>query len=172
MAAVYALSPRGACHMQGDMYGVDIGQGPPVELGVVPGDRFDDSAEKGRTAVRQMAWRSLYNAMTLCQFQNPGVGLVLEALNSITGWDLDADAVLMIGKRILALKRLINLQHGLSRQDERLPPLLTTPLEGPTDGFVPDQDALLAGAYAELGWDPESGRPFPETLAKLGLVEG
>ena len=27
MAVTYALSPRGACHMQGDMYGVDAGQG-------------------------------------------------------------------------------------------------------------------------------------------------
>jgi aldehyde:ferredoxin oxidoreductase len=169
MAAVYALSPRGACHMQGDMYGVDIGQGPPLELGVIPGDRFDDSAEKGRTAVRQMAWRSLYNAMTLCQFQNPGVTLVLEALNAVTGRDLDADDVLRIGKRILAVKRLINLRRGMTPSDERLPALLTQPLDGPTEGFVPDQETLLAGAYAELGWDPETGKPDAGTLAGLGL---
>jgi aldehyde:ferredoxin oxidoreductase len=169
MAAVYALSPRGACHMQGDMYGVDIGQGPPLELGVMPGDRFDDSAEKGRAAVRQMAWRSLYNAMTLCQFQNPGVPLVLEALNAITGRDLDADDVLRIGERILAVKRLINLRRGMTPRDERLPALLTQPLDGPTEGFVPDQVSLLAGAYAELGWDPESGRPNAGKLAELGL---
>jgi aldehyde:ferredoxin oxidoreductase len=40
MAVTYALSPRGACHMEGDMYGVDTGQGAPVELGIIPGDRF------------------------------------------------------------------------------------------------------------------------------------
>jgi aldehyde:ferredoxin oxidoreductase len=34
---------------------------------------------------------------------------------------------------------------------------------------VPDLEQLLAGAYAEYGWDPETGRPTPETLASLGL---
>ena len=59
MAVTYALSPRGACHMEGDMYGVDTGQGAPVELGVIPGDRFDDSEEKGRISARNQAWRNL-----------------------------------------------------------------------------------------------------------------
>lgn len=171
MAAVYALSPRGACHMQGDMYGVDIGQGPPVELGVIPGDRFESSAEKGRVTVRQMAWRSLYNAMTLCQFQNPGVDLVLDALNAITGYTVDADEALEIGKRILTVKRLINLRRGLTPANERLPALLSRPLDGPTGGFVPDQDVLVTGAYAELGWDRGTGKPQPQTLHDLGLYQ-
>ncbi len=169
MAPVYALSPRGACHMQGDMYAVDIGQGPAVELGITPGDRFDDSREKGRIAARQMAWRSLYNAMTLCQFQNPGVHRIVGAMNAITGWDLDADALMTIGKRILALKRLINLRRGLTRDAERLPPVLLQPLDGPTEGHVPDTSALIEGAYGELGWDLEGGAPTAATLSALGL---
>ena len=170
MAPVYALSPRGACHMQGDMYGVDIGQGPPVELGVQPGDRFDSSEEKGRTSVRQMAWRSLYNALTLCQFQNPGPEYLVRALNAITGWSLGTDDLMMVGRRILGLKRVINLRRGLTRADEQLPYLLTRPLDGPTDGFVPDQETLIAGAYAELGWDLETGQPKTDTLVRLGLT--
>ncbi len=46
MAVSYALSPRGACHMEGDMYGVDMGLGPPVEPGMEPGDRFDSSEKR------------------------------------------------------------------------------------------------------------------------------
>ena len=99
MAVTYALSPRGACHMQGDMYGVDTGQGPAVELGIVPGDRFEDSEQKGRVAARQLAWRSLYNALTLCQFQNPGVERLLRALNAVTGWNLRPGDLMMLGKR-------------------------------------------------------------------------
>lgn len=169
MAAVYTLSPRGACHMQGDMYGVDIGQGPPVELGVVPGDRFENSEEKGRIAARQMAWRSVYNALTLCQFQNPGPEPLTRALSAITGWALEPEDLMALGKRILALKRLINLRRGMTRGDEHLPRLLTQPLDGPTDGFVPNETRLIAGAYAELGWDLQTGRPHVETLAKMGL---
>jgi len=63
MAPVYALSPRGACHLQGDMYGVDTGQGAPAELDIHPGERFENTEGKGRTAARAQAWRSLYTAL-------------------------------------------------------------------------------------------------------------
>ncbi|MFN2108951.1 MAG: aldehyde ferredoxin oxidoreductase family protein [Anaerolineae bacterium] len=160
MAAVYALSPRGACHMQGDMYGVDTGQGPAYELDIAPGERFETSEEKGRVAARQQAWRTLYNAMILCQFQNPGVERVLDAMNAITGWDLAIDDVLPLGKRILTLKRQLNLRRGLTRADEQMPELLRQPLDGGTEGNVADLDALLTGAYAELGWNLETGAPM------------
>jgi len=169
MAVTYALSPRGACHMEGDMYGVDTGQGPAFELGILPGDRFEATGEKGRIAARQQAWRNLYNAMILCQFQNPGAGRVLAALNGAAGWGLEADDLMMLGKRIVTLKRLLNLRRGLTRADDRLPDLLMQPLEGGTEGTVPDVDVLLAGAYAEYGWDPETGMPTRETLEGLGL---
>lgn len=160
MAVTYALSPRGACHMQGDMYGVDTGQGPSVELGIIPGDRFDDSEEKGRIAARQQAWRNLYNSMILCQFQNPGVERVLRALNAVTGWGLEPEDLLRLGKGIVTLKRRLNLRRGLTRENDRLPHLLMRPLtEGGTEGTVPDLDRLLAGAYAEFGWDPRTGAP-------------
>jgi aldehyde:ferredoxin oxidoreductase len=170
MAVSYALSPRGACHMQGDMYSVDTGQGPALELGIEPGDRFDSSEEKGHIAARQQAWRSLYNAMTLCQFQNPGVERILAALNAATGWGLEAGDLLTLGKRIVTLQRLLNLKRGITRADDRLPNRLLRPLrDGGTEGCTPDIDVLLAGAYAEYGWDPETGRPMPETLGRLGL---
>lgn len=160
MAVTYALSPRGACHMEGDMYGVDTGQGPPVEIGVLPGDRFESTEEKGRIAARQQAWRNLYNALILCQFQNPGVERVLAALNFATGWNLEADDLLTLGKRIVTLKRLLNMRRGLSRANDRLPALLLQPLsDGGCAGVVPDVETLLSGAYAEYGWDPATGMP-------------
>ncbi|HEY74478.1 MAG TPA: aldehyde ferredoxin oxidoreductase family protein, partial [Thermoflexia bacterium] len=170
LAVTYALSPRGACHMEGDMYSVDMGQGPPFELGVIPGDRFEMTEEKGRTSARQQAWRNLYNAIDLCQFQNPGVERVLAALNGATGWGLETDDLMTLGKRIVTLKRMLNLRLGLTRADDRLPDLLLKPLDdGGAAGTVPDVDALLAGAYAEYGWDPETGEPTQETLEELGL---
>ena len=170
MAVTYALSPRGACHMEGDMYGVDTGQGPPVELGVLPGDRFEASQEKGHIAARLQAWRNLYNALTLCQFQNPGAERLLAALNGATGWGLQAEELITLGKRIVTLKRLLNLRRGLTRANDRLPDLLMRPLNsGGTEGRVPDVETLLAGAYAEYGWDPETGKPTPQTLEGLGL---
>jgi aldehyde:ferredoxin oxidoreductase len=170
MAVTYALSPRGACHMEGDMYGVDTGQGTPLELGIVPGDRFDDSQEKGRISARNQAWRNLYNALTLCQFQNPGVLPLLDAINQATGWDWQVEDLLTAGKRIVTMKRLLNAKLGLTRANDKLPDLLLKPLPGGgTEGFVPNLETLLAGAYAEYGWDPESAMPSAATVSELGL---
>ncbi len=171
MAAAYALSPRGACHMQGDMYSVDTGQIAIEGLGITPGDRFDSSDEKGRVAARQMAWRSLHNAMILCHFQNPPVEMTAGALTAVTGWDLSPDDLMTVGHRITGLKRLINVRRGVSADDDVLPPLFHAPLgEGGTLGNVPDMKELLKGAYAEFGWDPDTGRPTDATIARLGLA--
>jgi aldehyde:ferredoxin oxidoreductase len=156
--------------MEGDMYGVDMGQGAVVELGVLPGDRFEVSEEKGRLAARHQSWRNLCNAMIQCQFRNASVGWVVAALNGVTGWGLETEDLMTLGKRIVTLKRLLNLRRGVTRANDRLPDLLMRPLaDGGTEGTVPDVDTLLAGAYAEYGWDPETGKPKPETLEEFGL---
>jgi aldehyde:ferredoxin oxidoreductase len=138
---------------------------------VEPGERFDTTEEKGRIAARQQAWRSLYNAVDLCQFQNPGVERLLSALNAATGWGLEAGDLMTLGKRIVTLKRLLNFRRGLTRADDRLPDILLQPLsDGGTEGTVPDMDALLAGAYAEFGWDVETGYPDGAAREELGLA--
>ena len=155
--------------MQGDMYSVDTGQAELAELGITPGDRLESSEAKGRTTARQMIWRTLYNALNLCQFQNPGSNLVLEAVKSITGWDLTLDDLTVTGRRILAVKRWINQQRGSTGKDDRLPKLLNIPLDsGGTLGTVPDMDAMLAGAYDELRWDANDFVP-DETLHSFGV---
>lgn len=170
MAPVYALSPRGACHLQGDMYGVDTGQGPATELGILPGDRFENSEEKGRIAARAQAWRSIYNALTVCHFMNPGASRIQRALNAATGWDYSLDDLLLAGKRIFTVKRMLNLKLGSNAEDDRLPEFMLKSFPaGGTTGFVPDLKILLRGAYLEHGWGPVSGLPSPDTLKAYGL---
>ncbi|MCJ7435054.1 MAG: aldehyde ferredoxin oxidoreductase C-terminal domain-containing protein, partial [Anaerolineales bacterium] len=163
MAVTYALSPRGACHMEGDMFSLDLGQSNVEDVGLVPGDRHDNTFEKGRIAARLQAWRNLYNSLTLCQFENPGVQPLLAAVNAATGWGLEAEDLMTLGKRIVNIKRLVNFKLGLTKADDRLPELLLKPLkEGGAAGITPDMPTLLAGAYAEFGWDAETGYPLEE----------
>ncbi len=170
MAVTYALSPCGASHMQGDMYAVDMGQCEIPEFGVEYGDRFESSEEKGRIAARVQAWRNLYNSLTLCLYQDIGMEKMLSALKCVSGWDLKAEDLLDMGKRIVTLKRMLNMRRGITRADDALPSLLLKPFkEGGTEGNVPKMDVLLKGAYAELGWDPGTGKPTPETISRLGL---
>jgi aldehyde:ferredoxin oxidoreductase len=170
LAVSYALSPRGACHMQGDMYSVDIGQAPTLELDIVPGDRFEATKAKGRIAARHQAWRNLYNALTLCQFHNPGVDRLLGVLNNVTGWNLGNTDLVRLGRRIVTLKRLLNLRLGLDHLDDHLPMLLLKSLpDGGTQGQVPDLNSLISGAYEECGWDAQTGIPLQETVRQLQL---
>ncbi len=172
MAATYALSPRGACHMQGDMYSVDTGQVAHDGFGIAPGDRFDTSSDKGRTAARQAAWRAVYNAMILCQFQNPTSELIAEALAAVTGWDVLPAELIEVGQRIVSLKRLINARRDIGADADVLPTVFRSPLaEGGTLGNVPDLDQLLAGAYDELGWDSDTGVPTEGTIERLALSQ-
>jgi aldehyde:ferredoxin oxidoreductase len=170
MAVTYALSPCGGSHMQGDMYGVDMGQCEVPEIGIVAGDRFESSEEKGRVGARIQVWRNLYNSLTLCQFQDVGMERMLTALKCTTGWDLSAGGLLNMGKRIVTLKRLLNMRRGVTRADDALPSLMLKSLkDGGTEGNVPEMGVLLKGAYAELGWDPAAGAPTRETIRQLGL---
>ncbi len=170
MAPVYALSPRGACHLQGDMYGVDTGQGPATELGILPGDRFENSEEKGAITARSQAWRSIYNALTVCHFMNPGASQIQKALTAATGWEYTLEDLLVIGKRIFTIKRMLNLKMGSGAEDDRLPEFMLKSFPaGGTTGFVPDLKPLLKGAYQEHGWDPDSGLPTPDILKAYGL---
>ena len=74
------------------------------------------------------------------------------------------------GRRILALKRWINAQRGVSRIDDRLPTFITAPLsEGGTLGEVPNVELLLTGAYQELGWSPQDAMPSLELMQSLEL---
>jgi aldehyde:ferredoxin oxidoreductase len=165
MAVTYALSPRGACHMEGDIFDLDLGRTGLEEIGMEASDRHESSIEKGRIAARLQAWRNLYNSLVLCQFENPGVQPLLAVINAATGWGLEAADLTKLGKNIVNIKRLLNFKLGLTKANDRLPELLLKPLEkGGTAGNVPDMPTLLAGAYAEFGWDPETGRPIEQAL--------
>jgi aldehyde:ferredoxin oxidoreductase len=152
------------------MYGVDTGQGPATELGVIPGDRLESSEEKGRITARAQAWRSIYNALTVCHFMNPGASRMQRALQAALGWEYTLDDLLTVGKRIFTLKRMLNLKLGSTAEDDRLPDFMLKSLDtGGTTGFVPDLKPLLKGASLEHGWNPDNGLPTAETLAELGL---
>jgi len=169
MALSYATSPRGACHLQSDVYLVDIGTMVP-ELGILSSDRLDSSAQKAQIVARHQDWRSLYDAMVMCKLANPPLPMILGMLNAATGWGLEARDLALMGERIFNLKRLLNLRLGLDPAQDRLPPLLLQPLEqGGTGGNVPDMELLLREYYAFRGWDPATGAPTEEKRKELGL---
>ncbi len=171
-AISYATSPRGACHLKGDYYLIDLGIDVP-EIDVVTGDRFESSEEKGAMAARWQNVRELNDALPLCKFSPIAKPSDLaNILSAVTGWDYSGEEILKTGERIFNIKRLINWKLGVRREDDNLPEIVKEPLpDGSTAGRSPDMETLLDGYYKERGWELDSGKPKQEKMEELELEE-
>ena len=87
----------------------------------------------------------------------------------VTGWEISVEDMILAGERIFTMMRLLNLKLGYDTSTEKMPAIIMTPLEGPTEGHVPDVDAQLNTWYEFRGWDRKSGKPPMEKLKALGL---
>ncbi len=172
LAVSYATSPRGACHLKGDYFNIDIHALQSVpEYNIFYGDRFS-SHEKAKNAAVYQSLKDLYDSMPLCKFSNLSVSKICEIYEAITGWTMNPESLLKIGDRSINLKRMINCKLGLKRKDDHLPEICTKPLsEGSTAGRKPDMETLLKEYYAFRKWNWETGIPEKETLMELGLYQ-
>jgi aldehyde:ferredoxin oxidoreductase len=169
MGVVYATSPRGACHMQGDMYMIDMGL-TLAEVGIFPSGRFKT---RGKSAIvaRVQDWRTLYGSAIMCIFVNPTAPLLVKLLAEATGWSSDIVWWQRTGERIFALKRAFNNRLGVCRGNDRLPERLFTPMANGSRGRTPRMEMLLEDYYAERDWDWETGKPSQQKLISLGLPD-
>jgi aldehyde:ferredoxin oxidoreductase len=170
MATVYAVASRGATHLEGDMYSVDMGA-DVQELGIVSGDRLENEG-KGRTAAMAQEYRAFFDSMIVCHFAIVPVPTQVELLNLATGSLLQIGDILKIGSRIVDMKRMFNLRCGLTPNDDRLPyPLLRPQAEQVTDDFVPDLAMQLSEYYRYRGWDLTTGKPGARAIEELGIKD-
>jgi aldehyde:ferredoxin oxidoreductase len=165
MAAGYATSPRGACHMAADMYNVQMGQ-PNEAFGIDSVDRFANEAD---LVAKQQDFRCITNSAVICNFYPLDGDKVTRLLQLVTGWDISVNDVVATGERIFTLMRLLNLKLGYNPKNELLPELISRPLEGATEGHVPNIEEHLNKWYETRGWDRESGRPPNNRVEVLGL---
>jgi aldehyde:ferredoxin oxidoreductase len=169
MAIIYATSPRGACHMQGDMYAVDMGLTFP-EVGIHPSGRFKTRG-KSKVAAKVQDWRTLYNSAIMCVFVNPTAPALVKLLSEVTGWSSDIVWWQRTGERIFNLKRAFNNRLGIRRGNDRLPERLFIPMSNGSNGRTPRMEMLLDEYYACREWDWDTGKPTRDKLISLGLPE-
>jgi aldehyde:ferredoxin oxidoreductase len=98
--------------------------------------------------------------------------LTVDCLNAVTGWEFTISDAMEAGLRAINQLRLFNFRHGLTKEMEA-PSVRysSTPVDGPAKGMgIADHwDMIRRNYYKEMGWDPETGKPLPGTLSKLGL---
>ncbi|MBN2321776.1 MAG: aldehyde ferredoxin oxidoreductase family protein [Acidobacteria bacterium] len=144
----------------------------PEELGLEPVKDPSDPVEVSGMNAKLNGKGQFLDSLPLCRFCMMDFKSPIEALNIITGWDMDIEEAIAAGRRVVNQFRAFNFRHGLTK-DMEAPSVRygSTPTDGPAEGkaIMPQWDALRRNYYEQMGWDPETGKPLPETLKKLGL---
>lgn len=186
LGLIYAVNPFGADHQSSEhdpLYEPGSSRlylNRLAELDLenpLPSD--DLSAEKVRFALVTQYLYSVLDALCLCQFdwgpawQLYGPTSMVEAVQAVTGWDVDLEELMTVGARRVNLLKAFNAREGLTRADDTLPPRLFEPLAGgASDGSRYTREELeqaLDDYYRMAGWDVETGNPTRERLEELDL---
>ena len=112
------------------------------------------------------------DSLGVCRFNTRTDMIYLpKALNAATGWDMDPQEALDVGRRAVNLLRAFNIRHGISPElDAPSPRYGSTPIDGPATGVSIQSlwEEMIANYYQLLGWN-ENGVPKRETLEALGI---
>lgn len=174
IALGYATSPRGACHLQAFSHAYERALKAP-DIGIdAPLERFT-TAGKANLVIKLQNFMALFDSLCLCKFDIFG-GTSLAALadwySKVTGIALTNHELFTAGERIFNLKRLYNLNCGLSKADDTLPERILHEARG-TGGAaenLPDLTGMLAEYYKLRDWD-EDGVPTSDLIKRLEMLE-
>lgn len=160
MGLGYVTSNRGACHLKHDVFAEDMA----------------DQSGQGKAAPCKHSQDkiAMVDSMGICLFTLAAwdVDELQQQVSAACGDDWTQERLMQTGERVWNLEKLFNLQAGLGKADDTLPPrLLETPCpSGVAVGRVTELDVMLPEYYALRGWNDE-GQPSNETLSRLGLDE-
>lgn len=179
LALTYATTPRGGQHMEGihDDY-LEVAPVTP-ELGVTrPVDRLSWE-DRPRLCKLYEDLTSFNNSLVICDFvvnrtqKNYNYPLIRKAIYAVTGRELSAEDMLVIGERNFNLLRLYSALCGYRREHDGLPARFEEPLpRGASAGEAIPKDVLEAQIriyYAQRGWNDWG--PTKERLVSLGLED-
>ncbi|MFQ5880629.1 MAG: aldehyde ferredoxin oxidoreductase C-terminal domain-containing protein [Dehalococcoidia bacterium] len=139
--------------------------------------KIAEKVEETRRTRTKKLWEDCHG---VCWFATWGVKDILtlgpRAVSLATGWEeMGPQEALTIGERVDNLLRLFCVQRGFSKEDEFDigPRLLEAPASGPAAGktIAPYLADMVDEYYRQMGWEVATGRPTPQTLARLGLAE-
>jgi aldehyde:ferredoxin oxidoreductase len=113
------------------------------------------------------------DSMVTCRFQTAtAIDLLCRAINAATGWNLNFDEAMKVGRRAVNLARAYNLLAGIGGElDAPSIRYGSTLHDGVAagKGIMPHWHEMLCNYYKLMGWDESTGKPLPATLQELGL---
>ncbi len=165
LACAYATHPRGACHLPHQIYLIEMGK-TIKEYDIRSNDRFANDG-KGILTAKVQNFTELYNAATMCAFIPIRPTQMAALLKAATGFDHTVESIYRAGERMFTLKRVYNIKCGVKASDDTLPKVVLQPVEGGSEGHVPDVKKQVSEYYEYRKW--VDGKPTKEKLEELGL---
>ena len=169
-ALSYMTCCCGANHNKGDFFNIDGDAAAYAKMR--KGDRFSvDGREISVMLYQDLT--NIYDSGCVCQFPHINIPILTKLYKASTGFNSwgNKKKFLIAGERANNVKRLISCKLGITREDDRLPKIVTEPLEsGGCAGIRIDLEENLKKYYEFRGWDWETGAPSKEKLEQLGIL--
>ncbi|UCF73294.1 MAG: aldehyde ferredoxin oxidoreductase C-terminal domain-containing protein [Deltaproteobacteria bacterium] len=180
LALGYMVNPHGADHCCNliDIFFAAFGKESnvivhdAVPLGIAPAP-FEDIGPRKVALFRIVQLkRIIVDSLVLCMFLPYSYQQLAEVTSAATGWNTTTMEQLRVAERTLTMCRLFNVRHGLTADEDRLPPRFFKPTRyGPLGDTALDPEKMENAKryyYSLMGWD-SNGVPTPEKLEELGI---
>jgi aldehyde:ferredoxin oxidoreductase len=170
----YMIAPAGPCHQAIGTFDPDLGDEYMFPL---VGELFTPEGRAPGTKKRML--KKLHDdSLGVCWFSTMGLDrigeLTAQALEAVTGWEgMSREEGYEIGERVANLMQAFSVARGHTPASDL--DIGGRWLEAPPSGLgkgmslAPHLKDMIRDYYREMGWDPETGKPLPDTLARLGL---
>jgi aldehyde:ferredoxin oxidoreductase len=137
--------------------------------------RYEANDKKAKESAACSKYMCVVNGAGICMF-GAFLGIkrtpTFDWLNAVTGWRKTPEEYMEIGERIQTLKQAFNVKHGIDPRANRLSDRAVgkAPLtEGANKGRTVQIEKMMNDYWTQFGWDPNTGKPRPECLARLGI---
>ncbi|WP_456477983.1 aldehyde ferredoxin oxidoreductase family protein [Geoglobus ahangari] len=150
LAVAYATNNRGACHLPHQMYNIEMGM-KIKEYGIVSTGRFENEG-KGVITAKMQNYSEIFNSLVMCVFVPAKPKHISQLLSTSTGIDYTIERIYEVGERTFLRKREFNELAGRGKEWDRLPEIIMQPVDGGSEGHVPDLEVQLREYYQFRGW--------------------
>lgn len=168
LARTYQFDPTPGRHVKGGVGSLQMGGNELTDKYVYTATGMMDLNLTANTEVMNCSGLCYFHALV----SPPGVQG--EFISAITGIEFDDIKSLETGHRIYLMRHAFNLREGLKPSDFTIPNRAVgkPPLSaGPLQGVTVDEGLLGKNFFEAAGIDYETGKPYLETLERLGHLE-
>ncbi len=168
MALGFAVGSRGADHNRSGAYEADFSSKT---------DRLHGDANSAHFAIESEDKAALIDSLILCKFLRGVFGELYaesaELLAKVTGWDVTAEELRTVARRIVTAKKLFNIREGWTPAEDTLPARFLSedlPAGSAPGASLPRErlQTMIQSYYSSRGWDRDGQIPI-EAIRELSL---